>query len=194
MDEHIVEGYYFEDLRMANKAKKEFFNINKLKNSVSSDDLMGLKKLYLKLMDKNYFSTPIGYAFLQDLRGYLVDNLGEDDLPLINVPSNVVIKTPDVLSERHPEVAIDRYNDLKEENDKKQGLITRLQIAIVALAVVVAGMFIILVKNDNVGYFNAEEKVLDKYAAWEERLSDWEDELNDREEELDLRERSVGSQ
>ena len=184
MDEHIVEGYYFEDIRMANKAKKEFFNINKLKSSVSPDDLIGMKKLYLKLIDKKYFTTPVGFSLMQDLIGYLVDNLGEDDLPLINVPSNQVIKTPDKLSEKYPSVAVDKYDELKENYDKLERTKNKLQIAIIAFVVLVIGMFIIVVKNENIGYFNAEEKVLDKYAAWEERLENWESELNDREEEL----------
>ena len=34
MDEHIVEGYYFEDIREAGKAKKEYFNICKIKSSI----------------------------------------------------------------------------------------------------------------------------------------------------------------
>ena len=184
MDEHIVEGYYFEDIRMANKAKKEYFNINKLKSSVSPDDLIGLKKLYLKLIDKKYFTTPIGFSFLQDLRGYLVENLGEDDLPLINVSANHVIKTPDKLSEKYPGIAIDRYDDLKKDYEKLNSTKNKLQITVAAFVVLVIGMFIIIVKNDNIGYFNAEEKVLDKYSAWEERLENWEDELKDREEAL----------
>ncbi|MBQ9608961.1 MAG: hypothetical protein IJV15_05895 [Lachnospiraceae bacterium] len=184
MDEHIVEGYFFEDIRMANKAKKEYFNINKLKNSVSPDDLMGMKKLYLKLIDKKYFTTPVGFSFMQDLRGYLVENLGEDDLPLINVPSNQVIKAPEKLSEKYPGVAVEKYDELKKDYSKLEQTKNKLQIVILAFAVLVVGMFIIVVKNDNIGYFNAEEKVLNKYAAWEERLETWEAELKEREEEL----------
>ena len=105
MDEHIVEGYYFEDIREANKAKKEYFNICKLKSTISFDDIAGIKKLYVKLVGKKYFTTPIGYAFLQEMREYLVENTGETELPLIGVARTNVVKVPEVIKEKYPEIS-----------------------------------------------------------------------------------------
>ncbi len=193
MDEHIVEGYYFEDIREASKAKKEYFNICKLKGSISFDDLQGLKKLYLKLVGKNYFSTPIGYAFLQEMREYIVENLGDEDLPLISVEKKEVIKVPDVLSEKHPEVSSEKYKKLRSDYGKLKKEKTRILIITAALAVIVAGMFYIMATNENIGYFNTEEKIVNKYSAWEERLVSWENELKLKEEELDQREQELDS-
>ena len=57
-----------------------------------------------------------------------------------------------------------------------------------AFIAIVIGMFFIIVTNDNLGYFDAEEKVLDKYSAWQERLETWEEELENREEILNKQE------
>lgn len=193
MDEHIVEGYYFEDIREANKAKKEYFNICKLKGNISFDDLQGLKRLYLKLVGKNYFSTPIGYAFLQEMREYIVENLGDEDLPLISVAKQDVIKVPDVLNEKHPEVSSEKYKKLVKDYGKLKKEKTRFLIIIGALAAVVIGMFYIMATNENIGYFNTEEKIVNKYSAWEERLKGWEDELKLKEDELLQREEELNS-
>ncbi len=191
MDEHIVEGYYFEDIREANKAKKEYFNICKLKGTISFDDLQGLKNLYLKLVSKKYFSTPIGYSFLQEMREYLVENTGDDGLPLISVERNNVIKVPQVLNEKHPEISSEKYKKLRVEYNRLKRTKTILQIEVIAFGIIIAGMFYIMATNKNVGYFNTEEKILNKYATWEERLESWEDELNLKEDELELREQEL---
>lgn len=193
MDEHIVEGYYFEDIREANKAKKEYFNICKLKGTISFDDLQGMKKLYLKLSSKNYFSTPIGYAFLQEMREYLVENLNDEDLPLIGVARTNVVKVPEVINDKHPEISSEKYKKLRTEYNKLKRTKKILQIAVISFIAIIVGMFIIMANNKNVGYFNTEEKIVNKYAAWEERLNNWEDELNLREDELDLREQELNS-
>lgn len=191
MDEHIVEGYYFEDIREANKAKKEYFNICKLKGTISFDDLQGMKKLYLKLSSKNYFSTPIGYAFLQEMREYLVEKTNDESLPLISVERTNVVKVPEVINEKHPEISSEKYKKLRSEYSKLKRTKKVLQIAVISLAIIIAGMFYIMATNKNIGYFNTEEKILNKYAAWEERLESWEDELGQREYELDLREQEL---
>ena len=193
MDEHILEGYYFEDIREAGKAKKEYFNICKLKGTISFDDLQGLKKIYLKLVEKNYFSTPIGYAFLQEMREYIVENLGDDDLPLISIEKKEVIKVPDVLSEKHPEVASEKYKKLRSDYGRLKKEKNRLLVVIGALSAVIIGMFYIMATNENIGYFNTEEKIINKYSAWEERLVSWENELKLKEEELDQREQELDS-
>lgn len=193
MDEHIVEGYYFEDIREANKAKKEYFNICKLKGTISFDDLKGLKNLYLKLVGKNYFSTPIGYAFLQEMREYIAENMGDEDLPMISVAKREVIKAPDVLGEKHPEISSEKYKKLRADYGKLKKVRTRLMIVIGALVTVVIGMLYIMATNENIGYFNTEEKILNKYSAWEERLESWEEELKLEEDELKIKEEELNA-
>ncbi|MBQ9200421.1 MAG: hypothetical protein IJ141_09625 [Lachnospiraceae bacterium] len=189
MDEHIVEGYYFEDIREANKAKKEYFNICKLKSTISFDDIAGIKKLYVKLVGKNYFTTPIGYAFLQEMREYLVENTGETELPLIGVARTNVVKVPEVIKEKYPEISSGKYKELKRDYGRLLKTKRKLQIVIVAMAVVILGMFYIVATNENIGYFNTEEKILNKYSAWEERLNGWEEELKLKEDELNAMEK-----
>ena len=60
----------------------------------------------------------------------------------------------------------------------------RMSIVIVALVIMVVGMFVIAVINPNAGYVNTENKVLNKYSAWEEDLQQREQAVKEKEEQL----------
>ena len=185
MDNRIVEGYIFEDEATAAKAKKEYFNICKIKNNIDLNNIDNVKKTYLKLIEKDYFTTVIGVSFLHEMREYLVENLGEKGLPMIKVNTAKSVKTVKIDGK-----VIDDYNQqkvkqLKKDNTQLSKVKFRLTVLVFALFFAVIGMLYIIINNENVGYFNAEDKVMDKYSAWQERLESWENELNEREFELD---------
>ena len=119
------------------------------------------------------------------MREYLVENLGDGDLPLIGVARTNVVKVPEVINEKHPEISSEKYKKLRTDYIKLKRTKKILQIAVISFIVIILGMFYIMATNKNIGYFNTEEKIVNKYAAWEERLESWEDELNLREKELD---------
>ncbi|MGN0435730.1 MAG: hypothetical protein ACI4D8_03770 [Wujia sp.] len=175
-----VDGYLFVSKTDYERALKEKNNIESLKKKINPEDMDEMRRLYLKLVSKNYFITPVGIGFLYELRTYLADSFSEGELPCIPVP-----KLGYTNKSKNTQISDERFSKLKKDYDKLSDIRTKLVIAVVALAVTIVGMFFIIVTNDNVGYFNAEEKVLNKYSAWEERLEAWEQELNDREAALD---------
>ena len=59
-----------------------------------------------------------------------------------------------------------------------------MTIAVIAMLITIIGILFILITNENSGFFRAEEKLVNKYSAWEERLYNWEQELNEREAEI----------
>lgn len=174
-NERIVGGFLFRNAVEYERAKKEKATIEKLKKNINPEDLEEMEVLYRRLTGKNYFATPVGLEFLHGMRDYLVE-YGSEDLPLVPVPNwkNVTVRGAD------KETLQKMQNQLEKENQTKK----RLVVTIVALALVVVGMFFIVVTNDHQGYFNAEDKILDKYASWQEELEEWEAELTLREEAL----------
>lgn len=173
-----INGFLFENMADYELAKKEQNNIIGLKNRMNMDDIPGLKLVYEKLVAKNYFHTVIGISFLSELREYIVKSQGTDDLSSILIQE---VKPPAAAYEKPDN---DRYIKLKNELDKIKSTRTKLVITICALAVIIIGMVIMTATNDNSGFFNAEEKVLDKYSAWQEQLLQKEQELKDWEDEL----------
>ncbi len=178
---NIVDGYIFKNMQEAERAKKELESINKIKAEIDINNGDKMEQLYKKLVDKRCYVTPVGINFLHEMREYIINELCIYDIP--PVPASFIVKknTPDT-------VASDKYDKIKNELENEISIRKKLTIFLVAFAVIIIGMFFIIVTNDNLGYFNAEEKVLDKYSAWQERLEMWEQELEEREEILDNQE------
>lgn len=181
---NLFDGYVFLDDRELEKAKKEKSIIDKLEESLDLNRVEEVHQIYNRLLERKYFSTPIGIGFLRDIREYLVKELGEDNILPVPVSASSL---RDSAEQGWRVLAADltkENEELKDKNDRLHILKNRLAIAVAALCVIVIGMFFIIVTNENLGYFNAEEKVLNKYSAWQERLESWEEQLNEREELL----------
>ena len=184
--EQLVEEYLFQNLEQADQARKEREYIIKLKKRMDPENLDSMYMLYLKLTEKSYFHTPVGFSFLSELHAYLEENgyrLTERPIPVRNE------KKTEADYEKSLRRNYERMSKKLEETEKlleKMNLVKiRLTIAVIALAVVVTGMIFIAVTNKNTGYFNAEQKVQDKYSYWEEQLDEREKQLQEWEKELE---------
>ena len=71
-------------------------------------------------------------------------------------------------------VALKRYKKLSR----------LLLIACITMLLIIIGMFVINATSQNPTILNYEEKIVDKYASWEEELDAREQELNEREQKL----------
>lgn len=68
---YVVNGYTFETQEMAEKAKREANGIKYIRSQTKMDDPEVVFKLYHKLIDRKYFETPVGMAFMEELHDYL---------------------------------------------------------------------------------------------------------------------------
>lgn len=181
-----VQGYVFQSPAEAKRAMQELEYIDKIKAGLSPEDIESMRKLYIKLTAKGYFITPVGISFLHDMRNYLE----EQGIDLSSHPIPVLSRTrasgeDDGRKDRRFDEMEKHYEKAQKVIDDLQKTRIRLTVAVIALVVVVVGMLIIAISNENVGYFRTEQKVVDKYAAWEEELSrkeqqlmEWEDSLS----------------
>ncbi len=174
---NIVDGYVFTNIQDVERAKKELESINKIKEELDRTNGDKMEALYKKLVEKKCYVTPVGMNFLHEMREYIINELCIYDLPPVPVASSMK-KTESVT------VDAEKYEKLKIEYENEKNLRKKISIFLVAFIVIIVGMFFIIVTNDNLGYFNAEEKVLDKYSTWQERLELWEEELYQREQNL----------
>lgn len=176
--DNIVDGFSFRNQKDFENAQKEYEAIQRLKERIDINDMNGMLEKYIRMIEKRYFSTPVGLSFLKDMRDYLVSNIDDKEVPPVYVPEkNISIKTT-------PSVFTGKMERLEKENSRLIRLKQKLVIAVITMAFVIIAMVFMVATNKNLGYFNAEEKVLDKYSAWEERLSTWEEELIQREEKI----------
>lgn len=184
-NKYEINGFLFVSKTDYERAMKEYNNILGLEKKMNVDDIQGLKVVFTKLVSKNYFRTPVGMNFLYELRDYIVKAQGMDDLPPIPVPK--MEKQPGtIIVEEQPQ-----YIKMREQFERTKSIKNKMIIAICAMAIVIIGMIFIALTDDNAKYFNAEEKVLNKYSEWQEQLDSKEKELKDYEDNLKQREKEL---
>lgn len=177
-EELIVGGYIFHDYREAQIASRELENVEIIRSKTDYSNKDSMLEVYNKLMERNFFKTIVGYEFLSELRhnlindGYCLDN----ELEPIAI-THISVHRRDNTAE---------IKNLTENIEKITIIKKRLTIAVISLVILISGMFFIAATNKNVGYINTENKILDKYAGWEEELQEREKAIRLREEELNI--------
>ncbi len=171
-----IDGFVFEDEKINRQALREFTYIEKMKGSMSNLRPEQLKEFYHKLIDKRIFTTQVGYTFLYEIRSTLVEqyHIPDEDLDEIVIPK-VEVEQPKPTNDQQ----------LKEQVVALRRSKSLMSYVIVTLIIVIIGFFVIIAKNDNIGYINTENKILNKYAKWQEELEERERELDEREAALE---------
>lgn len=184
-EDRIIDGFYFKSKSEYHRALKEKETIEQLKRSIDVENINSVEQMYMKMVAKPYFATPVGLGFLSEMRSYIVENTGNEDMPLVPVP---LPKRPKQKGDSEAVALL--KDEIANINIKKK----RITIVMITLIVVVVGMFFIMATNDNRAFFKTEEKILDNYSSWQETLDQKEKELNEREEQLDKREEELNKQ
>lgn len=178
--DYIVGDYIFEDKEIYELAKKEYNNIEKLKQKTNFNNKESVLKVYELLLEKKVFKTPIGYDFLSDMRRILRDRFSVDidTLPYIRITNEEKInQIQKPVSKSKIELLNNQIAKLKRVKSNCFFIIGILSIAIVIMVYLAA-------TNKNVGYINTENKILDKYSSWEEELNEREENIKEREQAL----------
>ena len=180
---YLIAGYEFESEQDALEAEREQQNILTLKSKIDFTNSEAMLKLYQRLIEKQVFKTVVGIGFLSEFREYLLGEAGYEEtyVPMVYVEHRQGMSR----------IQREQMEYLKENNRKMTDQRKYYFITIAVLGVLILVMLVIAALNPNVGYINTENKILNQYAEWEERLTEREKALNDREAELNQRESSV---
>lgn len=176
--EGAIEGFYFEDEAVARQAMREYIYIEKMREKVSVLKPNELKDFYHKLIEKHIFSTQIGLTYLYEIRSTLIEGyqFADEDLEEIVIP---MVKTETLKEDKEAaEKALEEITALKRTK-------TLLLAAVGILVIVIIGFFVIIATNENIGYINTENKIVNKYSQWQEELDAREQALDEREKALE---------
>lgn len=117
------------------------------------------------------------------------DSYDDDEAHTFAPADEEVIRAEVVRRTKHlKESAEDRVEKIREAYKDKA---RNMKIVIVALIAVIIGLLVLTFLSDNSPFIDAEQKVIDNYSSWSERLTQkeeklraWENELKAREEKL----------
>lgn len=206
-----IAGYDFTDQKLAAKAEVEASGVNYIKSRTRLDNPEHIKKLYDQMIDGAMFSTPVGFAYLSELRQYLLLHLSElslteeeiKEIPvglyLSNDTGEINDKTAGLseedkmtLEEMKEELRIEK-RETRKKREESLTLVAnyrkKLRICFfftVVLGLIIVGMFTItLLSTNNVTILNYENEIINKYEEWEQELSEREASVREKEAALE---------
>lgn len=174
----IVGGFAFQSAKEAENALREQQNIEIIRERAVISDSSAVYELYEKLVERDMFKSIVGYSFLYELRYQLLHDFGynEEELSMITIPTRMQYDTANEKKQIILEKHLERLLLIRK----------RMTIVIAALAFMIIAMFVIAVLNPNTGYANTENKIINKYSAWQEELEEREKAVKEKEAELNI--------
>lgn len=208
-----IGDFVFNTEEEAQEAKKEVQAIQYIMKQIDREDPKALLNVYQQMIQKDMFHTILGLAFLSDVREKLLasEEIAPEnipDLPQKNESEEVDDKesleydrkegAAGISSRMEDGIRSGKQQDPEEKKDcikkgdrdskgmarvyKKRCQV--LSFLCITMFCIIVGMFAISLTNQNPTILDYEEKLINKYAGWEEELNQREKELAEREEAL----------
>lgn len=170
----LVDGFLFQEEELAEKARHELEGIRYVKGKTNMDKPKLVLQVYDKIIEQELFSTPVGVGYLRDLQEYLytIPSIPKEDIRPI--PVEKIIRQEFVPAGQ-------------QEQKTSSGKLWISLAGNIILALVVVAMFLIAFSSNHPTILNYEEKLLDKYAPWEQELKERERMVQQKEQELGIR-------
>ena len=179
----VVDGFQFGTQTDAELARNEHQRIERLEEKLDYQNYEMVLAVYKKALGNRVFKTPVGYDFLKKLQGILQENplLDEeiDSIPVYGVYSmresaNATVEK--IQASRRP---------VKKEKPKQEFFSKKTSILVnIGLLALVIAMFVISTTSSKPTILNYEKVLQNRYAEWEQQLSDRERVIREKEKEL----------
>ncbi len=176
-----VDGFLFEIPTEYEKAKKEYEAIRYIKTKTDLDNTANVAKLYNKLLEKQNFITPVGLSFLKELRTKLIQSqiITENDLQKIAVKRERPKQSK----------SLEAFQQAEDKKYQSQVFLLNAKLRntklvcgfLIAIVIVLFGLTIYFRSSPT---YDQEMQIQNKYAAWEQELTQREEALRQREEAL----------
>lgn len=189
-------GYEFASTKEAQEAAAEIKNIQYLESRIDYADTKKVQAIYEKAVKERIFQTAPGLFYLKGIRDFLVreDERYEAVLPCVPV-QGVVPKAKETDGEPKPKT---RTAQAKREEKKKNELLLQKQkfrfsvLINCVLGVAVIFMLWVALHTEEPNILNYEKAIKNRYATWEQELSEREKAVKQKELELFRDEDMVG--
>lgn len=179
--DYVVSGFAFYSEKDARLAEQERQKIAYLDKRIDHTDLESVLAIYKKAVEERVFRTPVGLEYLRELQGELRAGEGElgEEIPPIPLWTNFA----DIREKTSP--ARRRIQPMKAAEGRNTTFRLSLIMNIVMVVAIVA-MFIITLNSDQPNILNYERNLQNKYAAWEQELTQREQAVREKERELHI--------
>ena len=181
-----INGFVFTDEAEAEQAKKEAQGIHYVEERADMHHPETVLEIYNKMVKQELFETAVGYTYLKELQEYLIQNLAINNRDIL--PISVTHPMLEESLRKKLRISAKKESNEKKMLKKSDGYRKKYEITLfisVILAVSMIGMFIIASTSNSPTIINYENKLIDKYAAWEQELDEREAALNEHEHTME---------
>lgn len=171
----IVDGFLFDNEDLLKEAKREAEGVRYMKARVDLQYPDRVLQIYQRMLAQKMFQTQIGYSYLRELQDYLytMPQVSNEEIPPIPVQSTVKVSD-----------AAGTTDVLRDENRKCRAAFRWSMIINFFAAAVIVIMFAIAMSSNSPTVLNYENELQNKYAAWEQQLSEREAAVSQKERML----------
>ena len=178
--EYIVDGFLFLSAEDAAAAREELKKAKYLKRHLEYHSADTILQLYRKALEDRTFQTPVGLAFVNELREQLIE-AGVEEFEIEPIPVYYDVVQNKMRSGYEP------VKEKEEEKPKKDNGRFKASVALnVILAVLVTAMFCVAMTGNNPNILNYKNTIVNQYAAWEQELTGREQAVREKEQELGI--------
>lgn len=175
---YIVGGYCFGSAEDAEMARQEAKKVEYLEQHMDYGKTENIFLVYQKAIESRIFQTPIGWEYLKKLQRKMKDQgKTEEEIPPIALYTVFAHRVGDQIKVPAPRIA-------EKKKETWKGKLAVSVLINVLLAAAVGAMFFIATTSENPNVLNYEKAIVNKYAVWEQELSQREDALREREQKL----------
>lgn len=191
-----VGGFLFENADEAQQALKEVEGIKYIRSKTDMDNPELVLQVYNKMVEQKLFETAVGYSYLKDLQEYLTTIPYIKNEDILSIPVNhkkleesLKKQKIEIAQKERKRIAKIRQKEKQAQKETESGRKKKLTISVwcnFILAICIVCMFLITMTSDNPTIIDYQSKILDKYAAWEQELTERERAVTEKEQELGI--------
>ncbi len=179
-----VDGYLFADGEDGNIAREEIKRVNFISGRLDESNPEAVLSVYNKMLDSNTFMTPIGIEYLRTVQQYLYRKSEIPDEKIREIPIAVSYSTfkkqGNLSKNGNRAISVEKKKKVKTfKKEYKVSLMLNL-----VLFVVIGILYYVLLKSETPNMINYENAIADKYATWEQELTERENVIREKEIEL----------
>ena len=181
-----VDGYEFIDRENGSIAQEEINRINYISSRMNDENPEAVLSVYNKMIESNTFFTPIGLEYLRRLQAYLYKRQEIGDDRIRDIP--VMVSYVDLQNQLNDKKDVERQERARRRRRVKtfkQEYKTSLMVNLVLIIMIIV-MFLIILKSDTPNMINYEKAITNRYAEWEQELTEREQKVREKEDELGI--------
>lgn len=180
--EHTVGGFLFYNEKDAKLAETERKKVAYLEARMDYSSPEKILQVYQKAVEDRIFMTPVGLFYLKTVRDFLMEQEEIDPASISPIP---LFHTYDKELRQRQQPVRNRIQP-PASGEKKSSALPVSLILNILLVIAVIAMFVITLQSDNPNVLNYERTLTNRYASWEQELTQREQTVREKERELHI--------